>query len=127
MRHQNWILKLDYRDGQGSGNVVWRLGPGGDFALKNGTDPTDWFYAQHGPSFFSTNTSGVFSLGVMDNGNDRKLATAVVCGQANGPACQYSTVPVLQVDEGAKIATLTSHQILPPRRLLLFRRERGAH
>ena len=114
MRNQNWMLKLDYRDGQGSGDVLWRLGPGGDFALKNGIDPTDWFYAQHGPSFFSANTSGVFSLGVMDNGNGRKFPAGVVCGQANGPACQYSTVPVLQVDEGAKTATLTSHQILPP-------------
>lgn len=113
MRHQNWILKLDYRDGQGSGDVVWRLGAGGDFTLKDGMDPTDWFYAQHGPSFFSTNTSGVFSLGVMDNGNDRKFAAGVVCGGANAPPCQYSTVTVLQVDEGAKTATLTFHQVLP--------------
>ena len=114
MRHQNWILKLDYRDGQGSGDVLWRLGPGGDFTLKSGIDPTDWFYAQHGPSFFSTNTSGVFSLGVMDNGNDRKFAAGVVCGGANAPPCQYATVPVLEVDEGAKTATLTYHQVLPP-------------
>jgi arylsulfate sulfotransferase len=114
LRHQNWILKLDYRDGQGSGDVLWRLGQGGDFTLENGVDPTDWFYAQHGPSFFTTNTSGVFSLGVMDNGDDREFPTGVVCGATNGPPCQYSTVSVLQIDEGAKTATLTYHQLLPP-------------
>lgn len=113
MRHQNWIVKLDYRDGQGSGNVLWRLGEGGDFTLKNGIDPTDWFYAQHGRAFFSTATSGVFSLGVMDNGDDRKFPSGVICGAANAPPCQYSAVSVLQIDEGSKTATLISHQVLP--------------
>ena len=65
MRHQNWIVKIDYADGRGSGGVLWRLGPGGDFKLLGGVDPTDWFYAQHGPSFFSENTTGVFQLGMM--------------------------------------------------------------
>lgn len=67
-RHQNWILKVNYADGMGDGNILWRLGEGGNFSLKNGTDTTDWAYAQHAPSFFSANTAGVFSLGVMDNG-----------------------------------------------------------
>ena len=34
------------------------LGYQGDFTLVGGTDPTDWFYAQHGPSFVTTNTTG---------------------------------------------------------------------
>lgn len=46
--------------------------------------------------------------------------TRVTCGQANGPQCQYSSVPVLQVDEGAKTATLTYHQVLPPTDYSLF-------
>ena len=71
MRHQNWVVKVNYEDGKGSGAVIWRLGQGGDFTLKNGVDPTDWQYAQHMPNFFSTNTTGVFSLGLMDNGDDR--------------------------------------------------------
>ena len=62
VRHQNWIVKIDFEDGQGSGNILWRLGAGGDFQLAGGTDPTDWFYAQHGPNYFSTNTTGVFKL-----------------------------------------------------------------
>ena len=71
IRHQNWIIKIDFNDGHGSGNVLWRLGEGGDFKLIGGTDPTDWFYAQHGMSYFTPNTTGVFRLGVLDNGNDR--------------------------------------------------------
>ena len=74
MRQQNWVVKVDYEDGKGSGAVLWRLGEGGNFTLKGGTDPTDWEYAQHMPNFFSTNTTGVFSLGVMDNGDDRIFA-----------------------------------------------------
>ena len=112
-RHQNWILKVNYADGTGDGSILWHLGEGGDFALKGGTDPTDWQYAQHLPSFFSANTTGVFSLGAMDNGNDRIFPSGVTCGSAGAPPCLYSTVPVWQIDETAKTATLTFHQILP--------------
>lgn len=114
MRHQNWILKLDYQDGSGTGNVLWHLGQGGDFTLVNGTDPTDWQYAQHFPSLFSPNSSGVFSLGVMDNGDDRLFPTGVTCGSPGAPVCLYSTVPVFQLNESAKTATLTFHQVLDP-------------
>lgn len=118
MRHQNWIIKVDFDDGQGSGNVLWRLGEGGDFKLIGGTDPTDWFYAQHGLYFFSPNTTGVFRLGLMDNGNDRIFpppAGQVVCKPfaASTPQC-YSTMPVLEIDEAGKTATLLSNYTPPP-------------
>jgi hypothetical protein len=112
MRHQNWVVKVDYEDGAGSGNILWRLGYQGDFQLVGGTDPIDWQYAQHFPSLFSENSSGVFSLGLMDNGDDR-ISTdgGPICGGSQ-PAC-YTTIPVFQIDEVAKTATLTFHQILP--------------
>jgi arylsulfate sulfotransferase len=113
MRHQNWVVKIDYRDGAGTGDVLWRLGQGGDFTLQGGVDPTDWQYAQHYPSLFSPNSSGNFKLGVMDNGDDRIFPTGVNCGTTGAPACLYSTIPVFQIDEGAKTATLIFHQILP--------------
>lgn len=113
IRHQNWLVKVNYADGTGDGSVIWRLGEGGDFALVNGTDPTDWEYAQHGPSFFSANTAGVFSLGLMDNGDDRMFPTDVTCGTGDAPPCLYTTIPVWQVDETAMTATLTFHDILP--------------
>jgi arylsulfate sulfotransferase len=114
LRHQNWVVKVDYQDGKGSGAILWHLGEGGDFALKGGTDPTDWEYAQHMPNFFSTNTTGVFSLGLMDNGDDRIFPAGVTCGATGAPPCLYTTIPVFQIDENAKTATLTFHQILPP-------------
>ncbi|MHB8302929.1 MAG: aryl-sulfate sulfotransferase [Acidobacteriaceae bacterium] len=113
VRNQNWIIKIDYQDATGNGNIIWHLGEGGDFKLVNGVDPTDWFYAQHGMNFFSQNTSGVFKLGVMDDGDDRQFPPGVTCGSAGAPACKYSTVPVLQVDETAMTATLLSLYIAP--------------
>ncbi len=113
MRHQNWILKLDYGDGQGSGRVLWRLGQGGDFKLQNGVDPTDWFYAQHGPNFFSSNTTGAFRLGVMDNGDERLFLNGTRCSPTSTPSC-YSEAVVLNVDETAMTATLTTQYKLPP-------------
>jgi arylsulfate sulfotransferase len=113
MRHENIVYKVAYQDGKGSGAIIWSLGQGGNLALKNGVDPTDWQYAQHYPSFFSSKTTGVFSLGVMDNGDDRIFANINTCVSPGNPGCLYSTIPVFQIDENAMTATLTSHQILP--------------
>ena len=120
IRQQNWVVKVDYQDGKGSGAILWRLGEGGNFTLKNGVDPTDWEYAQHYPSFFSSNTTGVFSLGVMDNGDDRIFASGITCGAPGNPPCLYSTIPVFQIDENAMTATLTFHQIAPAAQYSFF-------
>ena len=109
IRHQNWLVKVDYANGKGAGDIIWHLGYQGDFALQGGTDPTDWFYAQHGPSFVTTNTTGKFSLVLFDNGDDRVFPAGVTCGAAGQPPCLYSTVPILQLDESAKTATLAFH------------------
>lgn len=115
MRHQNWVVKVDYNNGAGTGNIIWRLGEGGDFVLKGGVDPTDWFYAQHRPSFTTSNTTGIFGLTLMDNGNDRMYpgGTTQTCGASGTPAC-YSTVPVFQINESTMTATLTFNHIVPP-------------
>ncbi len=113
IRHQNWVLKVNYADGAGDGSILWHLGQGGDFSLNGGTDPTDWQYAQHAPAFFSESTAGVFSLGVMDNGDDRMFPSGVTCGTEGAPPCTYTSIPVWQIDEGAKSATLVFHQKLP--------------
>jgi hypothetical protein len=117
MRHQNWIVKVDYQDGAGTGDILWHLGAGGDFQLAGGTDPTDWSYAQHGISFATKATAGLFDLAVFDNGNDREYPgsspdSASTCGTNGAPAC-YSTVPIYQIDEAARTATLLFHQIVP--------------
>ncbi|MGB6691493.1 MAG: aryl-sulfate sulfotransferase [Terracidiphilus sp.] len=115
IRNLNWIVKVDYANGGGDGHIIWHLGEGGDFKLIGGTDPTDWQYAQHGPSFASENTSGVFSLAVMDNGDDRLYPTGSTCApQGDLPAsCLYTTVPIFKIDETKMTATLIYHRILP--------------
>ena len=112
IRHQNWLVKVDYANGTGAGDIIWHLGYQGDFTLVGGTDPTDWFYAQHGPSFTTTNTTGQFGMAVFDNGDDRFFPSGQVHCTMQGPSC-YSTVPVFDIDETAKTATLTFHTTLP--------------
>jgi hypothetical protein len=116
LRHQNWIVKIEYLDGQGSGKILWRLGEGGDFKLIGGTDPQDWFYAQHGMSYFTPNTTGVFRVGLMDNGNDRIFPTGqVTCrpGPQSVANC-YSTAPVFELNENSMTATFVTHYTPPP-------------
>ena len=114
MRHLHLVAKVNYRNGSGDGAVLWRLGRGGDFALRNGTDPIDWQYAQHTPTFTSAATAGVFDLILMDNGNERIIAgNGSLCGTTGNPSC-YTTVPIFRVDEVARTATVTSRITLPP-------------
>jgi hypothetical protein len=109
IRHQNWIVKIDYADGKGAGDILWHLGEGGDFTLQGGVDPTDWFYAEHGPSFVTQTTAGKFGLTVFDNGNDRTFPNNENCVQAGEPTCPYSSAMVLNIDETAKTATFAFH------------------
>jgi arylsulfate sulfotransferase len=113
IRHQNWLVKVDYANGTGTGNIIWHLGYQGDFTLVGGTDPTDWFWAQHGPSFVTSNTTGNFSLILFDNGDDRVFESGVTCDASGAPPCLYSTVPILQLDETAMTATLLSNPTTP--------------
>jgi arylsulfate sulfotransferase len=106
MRHQSWVIKIDYANGSGTGNILWRLGYEGDFALtQNGipsTDPSLWFAFQHYPSIVSE-SGALTTMSVWDNGDFRVTDT-------NGntclpPAC-YSRAVIFKVDESAMIADL---------------------
>ena len=112
IRHQNWLVKVDYENGKGSGDILWRLGYQGDFTLVGGTDPTDWFYTQHGPTFVSSNTTGKFSLALFDNGDDRFFPSGQVLCTAQSASC-YSTVQIINLDETAKTATFNFHMTAP--------------
>jgi hypothetical protein len=113
IRHQFWVIKIDYENGQGAGDILWHLGYQGDFALTNGQDP-DWFYAQHYASIVSPNSTGVFDLEVFDNGDYRVLdAAGDQCALPGQPNC-YSRVPIFQVDEEAKTATILWQDNLSP-------------
>ena len=124
IRHQNWLVKIDYNNGAVPGHPLEDSAPYfleipgqnvADFALMNAdgtpdTNATDWFFAQHGPSFASANTSGKFSLMLFDNGDDRGVAIVAggTCGVTGQPVC-FSTVPVFNIDETAKTATFVVH------------------
>lgn len=113
IRHQHWVIKIDYADGAGTGAIKWRLGREGDFALTNG-EVADWFYAQHFSNFVSPNSAGVFRLELFDNGDNRVLdASGNICG-ATGQAACHSRVPIFQLDESAMTATIVWHKDLSP-------------
>ena len=101
LRNQSWILKIDYENGAGSGDVLWRLGYEGDFTLAGG-DSRDWFYAQHDPSIISS-TGSQTTLSIWDNGNLRVQPDGKTCGA--GIPC-YSRPTLFQIDEDAKTAEL---------------------
>lgn len=111
VRHQNWLLKINYNNGQGDGSILWHLGYQGDFTLQNGSSPIDWFYAQHGPSFIGSTTAGNFNITMMDNGDDRVDASGNLCG-ASTFAC-YTTIPILNVNTSNKTATLNFNYKVP--------------
>jgi arylsulfate sulfotransferase len=105
MRNQNWMIKIDFKDGKGSGDILWRLGPGGDFTLPGG-GPIDWFYGQHAPSFIGPSVGGVQKMVLFDNGNARVVdSSGTLCGSPGALPC-YSRVPIFQVDEILKTAQI---------------------
>jgi arylsulfate sulfotransferase len=97
-RHQSWVIKIDYEDGNGNGDILWKFGYQGDFTLDSGA-PAAWMYGQHNIRILSPNTTGIFTLGMFDNGYIRVLDNnGDLCGTTGQPAC-YSRVPFFQVDE----------------------------
>ena len=92
MPEQNWVVKVDWRDGKGSGKVLWRLGENGDFAPVS-SDPSPWFSYQHDAGF---EPGGSALVSVLDNGHARykKNPDAHTRGQ------------VWKLDEAAHTATL---------------------
>lgn len=110
MRDQSWVLKIDYANGTGSGNILWRLGDGGDFTLTNG-DSSQWFYGQHYPNVLSVNGSTT-TLAIFDDGNYRVVPNNTQCSSGTSlPPC-YTRATIYQIDESNNQATL-QWQFLP--------------
>jgi hypothetical protein len=103
-RHQSWVLKIDYNNGSGAGDVIWKLGYQGDFDLDSDL-PADWFYAQHDINITSPNTTGDFQLAMFDNGDDRVFdSNGTTCTTGMLPYC-YSTAAIFEVNETARTAS----------------------
>jgi arylsulfate sulfotransferase len=75
LRHQDWVLKIDYAKGTGSGSVIWHLGLDGDFTLipLNASDPYPWFSHQHDAEY---DIEGFPLISLFDDGNTRKVQYA---------------------------------------------------
>lgn len=67
MPEQNWVAKIDWRNGKGSGKLLWRLGEGGDFKAVS-DDPHPWFSFQHDAGF---EPAGSNLLTLLDDGHER--------------------------------------------------------
>ena len=65
LRSQDWVIKIDYSNGNGDGHVIWKLGVGGDFTI-NSSDPSPWFSHQHDVRYINDTTIVLY-----DNGNVR--------------------------------------------------------
>jgi len=105
IRHQSWIIKIDYQDGSGRGDILWKLGYQGDFALPT-DDPSQWFSFQHYPWILNQDGSKT-TLAVWDNGDARVEDTAGhLCGSSPAvPSC-YSRAQIYQIDESTRTAQL---------------------
>jgi hypothetical protein len=100
MRDQDWIIKINYKNGTGDGSVIWSLGAGGSFTI-NSNDPYPWFSHQHDAEI---ETGGVLSL--YDNGNTRVKQNPGVPLNSRGMALTLDeknmvATPVLYADLGA--------------------------
>ena len=98
-RDQDWLLKINYKNGQGDGTILWRMGPYGDFTILNPPrtlcgQPAvyPWFTHQHDTTF-QTQTGVLETLTVFDDGNLRYTE----CGNTGN-----SRGMVLQVSEAAR-------------------------
>ena len=91
MRHQDWIVKIDYQNGAGTGDILWRLGRGGDFQM-DASDAWPWFSHQHDPNLEGDGST----LAVFDDGNTRQAADSAA----------HSRGQVLLLDEVNRKATL---------------------
>ena len=124
-RNQDWVLKVNYDNGQGDGKVLWRMGPYGDFTVlnppQNGCgDPQvfPWFTHQHDAAF-QAQSGFTETFTVFDDGNTRHKE----CGSGNSRGMVLSvaepqrTVYIqLLADLGQYSVALGSAQLLaaPP-------------
>ena len=68
-RDQDWVYKVDYQNGSGTGNILWRMGLGGDFTMMPNNDYYPWFSHQHDVKY---ENGGTQILSVFDNGDTRR-------------------------------------------------------
>jgi arylsulfate sulfotransferase len=107
---QDWVVKVNYENGKGSGNVLWRLGKDGDFKT-NSKDRYPWFSYQHDPG----PEAGSGLLLMLDNGKRRHDEFEDANNRAQAWAIDEKThtaTPVMIFDLGAFSTAVGSAQKL---------------
>ena len=107
-RDQDFVIKVNYKNGQGDGSILWRMGPYGDFTITNPPrdtcgDPNvfPWFTHQHDAAFqaqASGSQLGQSAMTVFDNGALRNFQ----CG-----GNQNSRGILMLVNEAKRTVTYT--------------------
>lgn len=96
LKNQSHILKLDVTQGLASPHIVWKMGPGGDFTLRDQGGNTlpdgEWFSHEHGINY----NPETGELCMLDNGTARSTYGGT----------DYSRSLCLQVNEQEKAATV---------------------
>jgi arylsulfate sulfotransferase len=110
-RHQDWVVKIDFKNGVGDGKILWRLGKDGDFAMDS-KEIAPWFSHQHDAHFFDGDMNHVQ---LFDNGNTRMKDDAATLSR--GQAIEIDEVNrtaklVLNADLGVYSNALGSAQQL---------------
>jgi hypothetical protein len=125
-RNQDWVMKIDYNNGTGTADILWRMGPCGDFTFNNiNNDPWPWFSHQHDAGI---ENNGAGPLTAFDNGNTRisppsghgsstGCMLGVGSGNSRGMALTINqsalqVTPVLSQDLGVFSTALGSAQLL---------------
>ena len=99
VRNQDWVVKINYQNGAGDGQIFWTLGNLASqagtpyFTLKDGYGSWPWFSHQHDVEFDGTNYE------LFDNGNTRVSPPPVGVGSG------YSRGQVYSLDEVSMVAT----------------------
>jgi arylsulfate sulfotransferase len=134
-RHQDRIFRIDYKDGAGTGDILWQMGPPDDGLLQPSNftfdnmynDPWPWFSHQHEVGI---ENGGTNPMTLFDNGDTRVTALPPLgLGSSSGTLCSpydcdsrgmgltvdYKTMtvtPVVSFDLGAYSTAMGSAQLL---------------
>jgi hypothetical protein len=123
-RHQDWVMKIDYNGGTGTGDILWRMGPCGDFTFNNiNNNAWPWNSHQHDVGI---QNGGAGPMTAMDNGNTRVsepgsssgCVQGVGHGDSRGMALTLDettlqVTPVLSEDLGVFSTAMGSADLLP--------------
>ncbi len=141
LRHQDWVIKINYANGTGDGSVIWVMGyddnsplapTGANFFTMNNppsppagstcTTPVQlqeyaWFSHQHDANFqpFDLNGQEVFTI--LDNGNLR-IAKCDTNGDSRGyvlnvDETNMTVIPLLAQDLGYYSTGLGTAEVIP--------------